>query len=78
MFLVVVSVMAGILFREIVDPTSTSMNFSDFYVSYLAMYQVCARSKHVGRSREGMHFNLIFCTLGSSFPERTGQIFCIM
>ncbi|GJJ69887.1 voltage-dependent calcium channel [Entomortierella parvispora] len=40
MFLVVVSVMAGILFREIVDPTSTPMNFSDFYVSYLAMYQL--------------------------------------
>ncbi|KAG0053161.1 calcium channel protein [Gryganskiella cystojenkinii] len=40
MFLVVVSVMAGILFREIVDPGSSSMNFSDFYVSYLAMYQL--------------------------------------
>ncbi|KAG0294302.1 calcium channel protein, partial [Dissophora globulifera] len=40
MFLGVVSVMAGILFREVVDPTSTSMNFSDFYVSYLGMYQL--------------------------------------
>ncbi|KAF8927182.1 calcium channel protein [Dissophora ornata] len=40
LFLVVVSVMAGILFREVVDPTTTNMNFSDFYVSYLAMYQL--------------------------------------
>ncbi|KAF9983242.1 calcium channel protein [Modicella reniformis] len=39
MFLGVVSVMAGILFREDVDEKS-SMNFSDFYVSYLGMYQV--------------------------------------
>lgn len=39
MFLGVVSVMAGLLFREIVDE-QTSMNFSDFYVSYLGMYQV--------------------------------------
>ncbi|KAF9908370.1 calcium channel protein, partial [Lobosporangium transversale] len=40
LFLGVVSVMAGILFREIINPTSTSMNFSDFYVSYLGMYQL--------------------------------------
>ncbi|KAG0370046.1 calcium channel protein, partial [Gamsiella multidivaricata] len=40
MFLGVVSVMAGILFREIIDPDSSSMNFSDFYVSYLGMYQL--------------------------------------
>lgn len=39
MFLGVVSVMAGLLFREIVDEQK-SMNFSDFYVSYLGMYQV--------------------------------------
>ncbi|KAF9423938.1 calcium channel protein, partial [Podila epigama] len=39
MFLGVVSVMAGLLFREIVDEKK-SMNFSDFYVSYLGMYQV--------------------------------------
>ncbi|KAF9390345.1 calcium channel protein [Podila verticillata] len=39
MFLGVVSVMAGLLFREIVDE-QTSMNFSDFYVSYLGMYQL--------------------------------------
>ncbi|KAG0336009.1 calcium channel protein, partial [Podila humilis] len=39
MFLAVVSVMAGLLFREIVDEKK-SMNFSDFYVSYLGMYQI--------------------------------------
>ncbi|KAG0020009.1 calcium channel protein [Podila clonocystis] len=39
MFLGVVSVMAGLLFREIVDDQK-SMNFSDFYVSYLGMYQL--------------------------------------
>ncbi|KAF9313622.1 calcium channel protein [Podila horticola] len=39
MFLGVVSVMAGLLFREIVDEQK-SMNFSDFYVSYLGMYQL--------------------------------------
>jgi hypothetical protein len=44
MFLVVVSVMAGILFREVVPADSSSMNFSDFYVSYLGMYQVGARN----------------------------------
>lgn len=45
MFLGVVSVMAGILFREVVDPDSSSMNFSDFYVSYLAMYQVTSATR---------------------------------
>ncbi|KAG0223145.1 calcium channel protein [Mortierella sp. GBA43] len=40
MFLVVVSVMAGVLFREVVPSDSSSMNFSDFYVSYLGMYQL--------------------------------------
>jgi hypothetical protein len=39
MFLVVAAVMAGLLFREIVSQDN-SMNFSDFYVSYLGMYQV--------------------------------------
>ncbi|KAF9586210.1 calcium channel protein [Lunasporangiospora selenospora] len=38
LFLGVVSVMAGILFREIVKEDE-SMDFSDFYVSYLGMYQ---------------------------------------
>jgi len=33
--------MAGLLFRETVpDDADVSMNFSDFYVSYLGMYQV--------------------------------------
>jgi len=39
-FVAVVSVMAGILFKENVDPTEEHMTFADFYVSYLAMYQV--------------------------------------
>ncbi|KAG0222605.1 calcium channel protein, partial [Mortierella sp. GBA43] len=39
MFLVVAAVMAGLLFREIVSQDN-SMNFSDFYVSYLGMYQI--------------------------------------
>ncbi|KAG9063800.1 calcium channel protein [Linnemannia hyalina] len=34
------SVMAGILFRENVDPNEDHMTFADFYVSYLAMYQI--------------------------------------
>ncbi|CAO3564105.1 unnamed protein product [Mortierella alpina] len=41
MFLGVVSVMAGLLFREIIGPDyKSSMTFSDFYVSYLGMYQL--------------------------------------
>ncbi|KAF9942606.1 calcium channel protein [Mortierella alpina] len=41
MFLGVVSVMAGLLFREIIGPDYKSpMTFSDFYVSYLGMYQL--------------------------------------
>lgn len=44
MFLGVVSVMAGLLFREIIGPDYKSpMTFSDFYVSYLGMYQVLLR-----------------------------------
>ncbi|KAK3818698.1 MAG: Ion transport protein-domain-containing protein [Benniella sp.] len=40
-FLGVASVMAGLLFREIVpEGADVSMNFSDFYVSYLGMYQI--------------------------------------
>ncbi|KAG0295245.1 calcium channel protein [Linnemannia gamsii] len=39
-FVAVVSVMAGILFRENVDPTEDHMTFADFYVSYLGMYQI--------------------------------------
>ena len=39
-FVAVVSVMAGILFRENVDPEEDHMTFADFYVSYLGMYQV--------------------------------------
>ncbi|KAK3818697.1 MAG: Ion transport protein-domain-containing protein [Benniella sp.] len=40
-FLGVASVMAGLLFREIVpEGEDVSMNFSDFYVSYLGMYQI--------------------------------------
>ncbi|KAF9928693.1 calcium channel protein [Linnemannia zychae] len=39
-FLAVVSVMAGILFRENVDKNEDHMTFADFYVSYLGMYQI--------------------------------------
>ncbi|KAF9088892.1 calcium channel protein [Mortierella sp. AD031] len=39
-FVAVVSVMAGILFRENVDPNEEHMTFADFYVSYLGMYQI--------------------------------------
>ncbi|KAG0281785.1 calcium channel protein [Linnemannia exigua] len=40
-FVAVVSVMAGILFRENVDKKQEEhMNFADFYVSYLGMYQI--------------------------------------
>ncbi|KAH7056641.1 Ion transport protein-domain-containing protein [Linnemannia elongata] len=39
-FVAVVSVMAGILFRENVDPEEDHMTFADFYVSYLGMYQI--------------------------------------
>ncbi|KAG0368488.1 calcium channel protein, partial [Mortierella sp. AD032] len=39
-FVAVVSVMAGILFRENVDEDEKHMNFADFYVSYLGMYQI--------------------------------------
>ncbi|KAF9195928.1 calcium channel protein [Haplosporangium sp. Z 11] len=39
-FLGVVSVMAGILFREIITDDESLMTFSDFYVSYLGMYQL--------------------------------------
>ncbi|KAG0249803.1 calcium channel protein [Mortierella polycephala] len=40
-FLGVVSVMAGILFREIItEDYESPMTFSDFYVSYLGMYQL--------------------------------------
>ncbi|KAF9351296.1 calcium channel protein, partial [Mortierella sp. AD094] len=45
LFLAVVSVMAGLLFREILLPSITSgnapvMTFQDFYVSYLGVYQL--------------------------------------
>ncbi|KAF9913297.1 calcium channel protein [Linnemannia zychae] len=39
-FVAVVSVMAGILFRENVDESEDHMTFADFYVSYLGMYQI--------------------------------------
>jgi len=40
-FLGVASVMAGLLFRNIVpDDATGNMTFSDFYVIYLGMYQV--------------------------------------
>ncbi|KAF9125802.1 calcium channel protein [Mortierella sp. 14UC] len=39
-FIAVVSVMAGILFRETVDESEDHMTFADFYVSYLGMYQI--------------------------------------
>ncbi|KAF9150964.1 calcium channel protein [Linnemannia schmuckeri] len=39
-FVAVVSVMAGILFRENVDEKEEHMTFADFYVSYLGMYQI--------------------------------------
>ncbi|KAG0213033.1 calcium channel protein, partial [Mortierella sp. GBA43] len=40
MFLFTGSVMAGIMFRDVVPAEAHSMNFSDFYVSYLGMYQI--------------------------------------
>ncbi|KAI8359295.1 Ion transport protein-domain-containing protein [Mortierella sp. GBAus27b] len=39
-FLIAASVMAGTMFRDVVPAVSHSMNFSDFYVSYLGMYQI--------------------------------------
>ncbi|KAF9349763.1 calcium channel protein [Mortierella sp. AD094] len=43
LFLAIVSVMAGLLFREVVNSEGANapdMSFKDFYISYLGMYQI--------------------------------------
>lgn len=50
-FVAVVSVMAGILFRENVDPEEDHMTFADFYVSYLGMYQVSCHKQRLSATR---------------------------